>query len=281
MSSTEEGSPLLGFFFLVLFFGTPALVLVDDYRWQTAQGKEFSVPQFVKNIRSQEAWIRPFRPAVSAVKEYARGTVGAQAISTVLPQEHKIVAPAVAVDEFGKRRRVQTYLGEFDWAKTRLALADKGANSAIDIWLHHLSRFRYSQKKLNSRDLVWQTVAFTHKNRTGVCRDSATLLTDWLDFYGYDARIALGIYTIAGRDELHAWTVIRSNGIDYILESTGYTQEARMRSPPRAQFKIQYWPTYQVKKGGDLWHPEIFPPWTSSPPTQLRDYQLGWIRVSD
>ena len=137
------------------------------------------------------------------------------------------------------------------------------------IWMNQLAGFRYNHEKSRSDDPIWQTPAHTWKTGTGVCRDSATLLTDWLRASGYDARVVLGVVTWGG---YHAWVVLidPKSGKQYLLESTSATQRFPLRTPPLTALKTEYTPTYQILP--DAYLGRTTKTWTS-------EYLTGWYKT--
>ena len=149
-------------------------------------------------------------------------------------------------DESGKRRVMPGYFEGFS--------PDPSEKDWASIWLLQLARFQYNHAKVQSRDPLWQTSKSTWNTGTGVCRDSATLLADWLRSAGHDARIVTGqmrrgLSSVEG----HAWVVLvdRDTGKQYLLETTGESHESRMRTPPLASLKAgEYLPEHQVVPAG-------------------------------
>ena len=141
-------------------------------------------------------------------------------------------------------------------------------------WLFVLAGFRYSSdRKLFGRDEVWQLAEETHRRRQGDCEDTAILLADWLGAMGCRARAVTGRVKRGG----HAWVVLRQDGRDYILETTGGRGRLR-RTPPRAAVLPQYAPNIQFDRTGvwfrrrNAWTADYFNdkewakgPWTRAP----------------
>jgi len=72
---------------------------------------------------------------------------------------------------------------------------------------------------------------------------------------GYDARLVVGY--VRGQDwgsgaGGHAWVglIDQKSGHEFYLESTGETAESRARTPPRVEFRKDYFPEMQVTKAG-------------------------------
>lgn len=114
----------------------------------------------------------------------------------------------------------------------------------LDAWLVVLRGFRYLSDELHlgGRD-VWLLARQTYARKRGDCEDLSILLTDWLSASGFPARLALGKL----RGEGHAWVVLESGGVDYILEATGGRGNHR-RIPPRAGALTEYVPEFQVSR---------------------------------
>ncbi len=111
------------------------------------------------------------------------------------------------------------------------------------IWAHFVDRFTYDHKKVTGSDPTWQSTPYTTRTMKGVCRDSATALADWFHSAGLDAfvgagKTASGFSGTAG----HAWCVLREDGVDYILETTGPSRFSLLKTPPRAEIMTDYFP---------------------------------------
>jgi len=157
------------------------------------------------------------------------------------------------LDESGRTRPLHEYLGVFPWSGIEEVVKER--SSAVDLWLIQLANFTYDFDKVAKRDPVWQSVGRTWKTKSGVCRDSATVLVDMLANAGHDARMVLG--RVTGPDwpdggGLHAWVVLVDpvSGNEYLLESTASTHESQMRVPPRVAIKTDYSAHMQVVKDG-------------------------------
>jgi hypothetical protein len=157
------------------------------------------------------------------------------------------------LDESGTTQPLHEYMGVFPWSKVDGVVRERG--SAVDLWLIQLANFTYDFDKLDRRDPVWQSVGQTWRTRSGVCRDSATVLADMLAESGHDARMVLG--RVTGPDwpdggGLHAWVALvdPSSGNEYLLESTSSSQESQMRVPPRVAVKTDYLAHMQVVREG-------------------------------
>jgi hypothetical protein len=171
------------------------------------------------------------------------------------------VLAMVESDETGRRRTLPEYF---------TGKAPEEAVDWMDIWLRQLARFKYDHGKLSRRDPTWQSAAFTWSSGSGVCRDSATLLADWLRSKGYDARLAVGNRLKRGAPpEGHAWVVLidPASGKQYLLESTGPTMDSRMRVPPLARLKTDYLAELQITPKGYLGR--LDEGWTG-------DYEARW-----
>ena len=149
------------------------------------------------------------------------------------------------VDETGHRRAMPDY---FEGINRNAKLADY-----VEIWKVQVAGFRYNHLKVTSGNRTWQTAGETWKTGTGVCRDSATLLADWLCAAGYDARIAVGSVRGPGPGGggLHAWVAVidKATGKQYVLESTYEYLNPRMRVPPLAELATEYYPEFQFLPG--------------------------------
>lgn len=173
-------------------------------------------------------------------------------------------------DESGKRRVMPGYFQGFS--------PDPSEKDWASIWLLQLARFRYNHAKLESRDPLWQTSASTWRTGTGVCRDSATLLADWLRSAGHDARIVTGQMRggwLSSGDG-HAWVVLvdGDTGKQYLLETTGESQESRMRTPPLASLKAgEYMPEHQIVPTGYRGREKNAAP--------AGEYNTGWYETPD
>ena len=176
-------------------------------------------------------------------------------------------------DETGRSRRLHEYLGEFDWHSD--ARFQSTREDAMACWLLQLSNFNYDHDKIRLGDRTWQTVGYTWRIGSGVCRDSATVLSDMLETSGYDARLVAGDRldapgALPTDDTGHAWVVIsdRASGAEYLLESTQDFWDYSMRVPPRTYTAPEYIPVMQVTYDYYLTRPDNH--WTSS-------YTEGWI----
>jgi predicted transglutaminase-like cysteine proteinase len=116
----------------------------------------------------------------------------------------------------------------------------------LAIWKAVLAQCRYARDAegiAGPRD-YWQTPAETHGFANGDCEDTSILLTDWLTSRGFEARVALGQMTDDnGVGEGHAWVVVRLDGKDYLLETTGRLDEEG-RPPTVAAWGHYYSPQY-------------------------------------
>lgn len=146
----------------------------------------------------------------------------------------KVSPDLTAVDENGRIRHLHEYFAEYSWKDEKDVASNK--SSPAGLWLQQLGHFTYDHNKIYVKDPTWQSVSYTWHKEKGVCRDSATVLADMLQQAGYDARMVVGYvdgpeWGTAGG---HAWVgfVDKSSGKEYLLESTGETQESRMRTPP-------------------------------------------------
>ncbi len=118
-------------------------------------------------------------------------------------------------------------------------------------WAYFIERFSYDHAKARSKDPVWQTTPYTTRTMTGVCRDSATAVADWLVASGHQAAVATGEVTFASPyGSRHAWTVVSANGVDYILETTGPSRFSRAKTPPRADLMTEYFPNAKFSREG-------------------------------
>lgn len=174
-------------------------------------------------------------------------------------------------DESGMRRAMPRYYDGFS--------PDPSEKNWLSIWLLQLARFRYNHAKLETGDPLWQTSSSTWRTGTGVCRDSATLLADWLRSAGHDARIVTG-QTRGARwlssGGAHAWVVLvdGDTGKQYLLETTGESQESRMRTPPLASLKAgEYQPEHQVVPTGYRGREKNAAP--------AGEYNTGWYETPD
>jgi len=175
------------------------------------------------------------------------------------------------IDEIGRKRFIHQYFSEYGWKQDSI-LANAPGKTMVDLWLLQLSRFHYNHSKVEAEDPTWQTVAFSWRTRTGVCRDSAVLLADLLAHHGLDARLVLG--DTKGPDwpddgSKHAWVVVKDaeTGKEYLLESTMSTVDFKMRTPPLASLATDYFAEAQVTR--DSYRFNKTTDWTS-------DYTNGW-----
>ncbi len=172
-------------------------------------------------------------------------------------------------DETGRLRQMPEYFEGFKPLETD--------RDWMGIWLLQLARFRYDHEKIRLANSEWKSSAATWRSGTGICRDSATLLADWLWSCGYDARIVVGQLRnskLPGGGGGHAWVVLvdRSTGKQFLLESTSMTQSARMRVPPLASLKIgEYTPKYQFVPTGYRCR--------ATDLGETGEYESGWYHV--
>jgi hypothetical protein len=174
-------------------------------------------------------------------------------------------------DEIGRERRIHEYFAEYGWNHDSI-LINSPEKALVDLWLLQLSRFHYNHAKVDADDSTWQTVGFTWRTQTGVCRDSAVLLADLLAYQGMDARLALGETkgpNWSNDGSKHAWVVVRDaeTGKEYLLESTLSTTDFKMRTPPLASLATDYFAEAQVTK--DSYSFNKTTEWTP-------DYTNGW-----
>ncbi|MEO0415269.1 MAG: transglutaminase-like domain-containing protein, partial [Verrucomicrobiota bacterium] len=64
---------------------------------------------------------------------------------------------------------------------------------------------------------VWKTPEETWTEKKGDCEDTSILLADALISAGFEARVAIGWNGNIGQ---HAWTVVKIEGAQYVIEST-------------------------------------------------------------
>ena len=97
-------------------------------------------------------------------------------------------------------------------------------------WSAILDRCDYeldTKQKGDARRDVWKLPQQTWDERVGDCEDTTILLADALISAGYDARVVLGHW----QGEGHAWCVVKSEGRQWILETTQpLTGAASLRS---------------------------------------------------
>ncbi len=172
-------------------------------------------------------------------------------VVTELTVSGELSPESVAKDENGRVRRLHEYFRELNWSREPLFV--RSPDDPMAYWLLQLQRFTYSHDKLRMEDATWQTVPYTWRHQTGVCRDSATLLADMLSSAEYDARLVVGDLVqfplrAPGPDTGHAWVVLRcgDTGEEYLLESTLETSDFPMRVPPRTHMAPEYFPAMQV-----------------------------------
>ena len=145
-----------------------------------------------------------------------------------------------------------------------------------DVWKSQLLGFHYTEAKRDRGDRFWQTSAYTWELKTGVCRDSAVLLADWLHAEGYNARVVVGQVQGSkwpGGGGSHAWVVIgdATSSKEYLLESTRVTQSFPLRTPPLAETMTDYFAEYQFQSDG--YRGRTSTGWTG-------DYERGWYFTS-
>lgn len=147
------------------------------------------------------------------------------------------------IDEAGRWRTMPEY---FEGTQPPLAGRDLAA-----LWTFFVDGFTYNHRKLAEKDPTWQSSPYTSRVMTGVCRDSATAVADWLSSRGHDASVAAGFVTWNNPEgEGHAWTVVRDGGIDYILETAGPSRFSLAKTPPRAAVMEDYFPhAYFTRQG--------------------------------
>ena len=164
------------------------------------------------------------------------------------------------LDTAGRYHRPPWFLGGFQPEKV---------DDPLSAWLTVLTGYRYvSDRRRYGREEVWQRAEETHRHRTGDCEDTAILLADWLAASGHAARVVIGQVGSGG----HAWVVLRAEGRDYILETTGGRGHYR-RFPPRAAALPRYFPQVQFDRKGiwfrtaNTWTPEYTKPtdWARGP----------------
>ena len=167
--------------------------------------------------------------------------------------DRRFSAVPLGLDESGNTLPLHEYLGVFPWTSVQDVVEKR--SSAVDLWLIQLANFTYDFGKLAKRDRVWQSVRQTWKTKSGVCRDSATVLADMLAEAGHDARMVIG--DVRGPDwpdggGLHAWVVLldSESGSEYLLESTAASQGSRLRTPPHVGVKTDYSAHMQIVKEG-------------------------------
>jgi len=191
--------------------------------------------------------------------------------------EGKIPKPAnliVVPDENARKRDLHKYFSEYHW--TTDSILAPSSRDLISLWLLQLSRFHYNHAKIDADDPTWQTVGFTWRTQTGVCRDSALLLADLLVNHGIDARLVLG--ETKGPDWLnngskHAWVVVKDkdSGKEYILESTMSSIDFKLRTPPLVETKLDYFAETQVTASSYRFNRN---------PVAVRDYTNGWETIN-
>jgi hypothetical protein len=149
----------------------------------------------------------------------------------------------------------------------------------LAIWMRVLSGYRYVPDEKRFRRLdVWQLARETHLWRQGDCEDTAILLADWLAASGHRARVVTGRVHRGP----HAWVVLRQDGHEYVLETTGGRGHFR-RMPPRAALLPRYFPLVQFDRTGvwfrkrNAWTPRYFTnaewargPWPLARPAPAR-----------
>lgn len=184
------------------------------------------------------------------------------------------IGPFLVPDEVNRKRELHKYFKEYPWAGDSILAPAK--RELLDLWLLQLSRFHYNHAKVKADDPTWQTVGFTWRTQTGVCRDSAMLLADLLSHHGMDARLVLGDTKGSAWPDgggKHAWVVVKvgETGKEYLLETTSDTVDSKMRTPPLVGSKLDYFPetqitsnSYRYNKNGE----------------GVRDYTNGWEIVN-
>ena len=130
--------------------------------------------------------------------------------------------------------------------------------SPLMAWLFVLTQFRYvdDTKQYGFND-VWQLAQETNQLRQGDCEDTSILLADWLEASGFETRVVLGLARGTG----HAWVVLRAEGHEYILETTGDRANFR-RHPPRTELLPEYIPRVQFDKDS-IWF-RVAETWTAN-----------------
>lgn len=138
------------------------------------------------------------------------------------------------IDETGTWRTMPEY---FEMVRAPVS------GSPAKIWAYFTERFTYDNAKIRNDDPTWQSSPYTTRTMKGVCRESASTLADWFQSSGYDGIVASGIVTWTSENGgRHAWTVLREEGVDYVLESTGPSEFSRLKTPPRAEVMTEYFP---------------------------------------
>lgn len=151
----------------------------------------------------------------------------------------KCLIDVYGVDSAGRYHRPPWFMRRF---------SPQPVSRPLDAWLLVLQQGRRAKAGPRSgRPAVWQTAEETHRGQSGDSKDWAILLADWLAACGYEARVVLG--QVAGRAQV--WVVLRSDGRDYLLETTrdGGTS---LRTPPRAELMRDHVPRAQFDRDG-LW----------------------------
>ena len=176
------------------------------------------------------------------------------------------------LDTAGKFHRPPWFLRGFQPRKV---------SSPFDAWLSVLTGYQYMlDSKRFGRQEVWQLAEETHRWRQGDCEDTAILLADWLAASGYRARVVTGQVKRRG----HAWVVLRYQGQDYLLETTGGRRSFR-RAALGSAAMVKYFPEVQFERSGvwfrkrNAWTAHYFSddewargPWTWGP---ARDAAAG------
>jgi hypothetical protein len=163
--------------------------------------------------------------------------------------------PIYFSDESGHTRQLHEYFCDYknwEW----WGVARGVSKTAMDLWLFQAANFRYNHWKVENDLETLQTVEYTFRKKTGICKDSAVLLADLLCYYGFDARFVAGYHIGENSPDLHAWVVLHDteSGKEYLLESTMETADMKMRVPPRTFCRDLglYIPRIQAKEKGYL-----------------------------
>ncbi|MEM7146282.1 MAG: transglutaminase-like domain-containing protein [Verrucomicrobiota bacterium] len=126
----------------------------------------------------------------------------------------------IAYDSTGRYRRAPDFLDRF--ALPRAADSEEGSLEEVyRIWSAVREKCDYEYDGAASPNLTeerWQLPGETYASGRGDCEDTSILLADALISAGYPARVAIGRNRRVGE---HAWCVVRVDGEQYLLETTG------------------------------------------------------------
>jgi hypothetical protein len=149
----------------------------------------------------------------------------------------------IAYDSTGKYRRAPEFLDRFVLPKPARE-SDDALEEVYQIWTAIREKCHYEHDGKNGGQLNeerWQTPGETYAIGRGDCEDTSILLADALLSAGHEAKVAIGRNQKVGE---HAWCVVKLNGEQYLLETTG--GKPRDKALPRVSEVGKYYVPRQL-----------------------------------